>query len=332
MVRLAGGIAPTVHLARQPDDLARVLAGDQYALAHRHTVERTPVQVQAQLIKIERRGSLVLRFENRRAVGAADEQVDPALEVDAAIPYRIWLCATGGYICRDSASSYFTGSRKSQTNSQKGESALKKFITVIPLQVQGQLRQYYYQAVGNRRLQMDRTTSFPILTAVNGYVEQGETFRLLAIVADSEDGRRNCAALQNELEELCKAKNCPCPTIDVIAAPSDERVVSHVAVFQKLIDCVEDDDELFACITYGTKPLSQAVLLAVQYAYRIKKNASISCVVYGQIDRSKGRNPESWTAQAYDETALLQLGEVVRVLAERGATDPKAAINTILSL
>ena len=67
-------------------------------------------------------------------------------------------------------------------------------------------------------------------------------------------------------------------------------------------------------------------------AYRIKKNASISCVVYGQIDRSKGRNPESWTAQAYDETALLQLGEVVRVLAERGATDPKAAINTILSL
>ena len=121
---------------------------------------------------------------------------------------------------------------------------MKKFITVIPLQVQGQLRQYYYQAVGNRRLQMDRTTSFPILTAVNGYVEQGETFRLLAIVADSEDGRRNCAALQNELEELCKAKNCPCPTIDVIAAPSDERVVSHVAVFQKLIDCVEDDDEL----------------------------------------------------------------------------------------
>ena len=66
---------------------------------------------------------------------------------------------------------------------------MKKFITVIPLQVQGQLRQYHYQAVGNRKLQMDRTTSFPILTAVNGYVEQGETFRLLAIVAESEDGR-----------------------------------------------------------------------------------------------------------------------------------------------
>ena len=209
---------------------------------------------------------------------------------------------------------------------------MKKFITVIPLQVQGQLRQYCYQAVGNRRLQMDQITSFPILTAVNGYVERGEKFRLLAVAADSEDGRRNCAALQSEMEKLCKAKNCPCPAIELIPAPNDERVASHVAVFQKLIDCVEDDDELFACITYGTKPLSQAVLLAVQYAYRLKRNASISCVVYGQIDRSKGREPELWTAQVYDETALIQLGEIVRALAEHGAADPKAAIDTILSL
>lgn len=209
---------------------------------------------------------------------------------------------------------------------------MKKFITVIPLQVQGQLRQYCYQAVGNTRLQMEGVISFPILAAVNGYVEPGESFRLLAIATDSEDGRRNCEVLQGELEELCRAKGCPCPQIEVIAAPGDERVASHVAVFQKLIDCVEDDDELFACITYGTKPLSQAVLLAVQYAYRVKKNASISCIVYGQIDRSKGSAPELWTAQIYDETALVQLGEIVRVLAERGTADPRAALRAILSL
>lgn len=191
---------------------------------------------------------------------------------------------------------------------------------------------YRYQAVGNSRLQMDSSTNFPILAAVNGYIEQGEEFRVFAVAADSEDGRRNCGVLQDELESLCREKNCPCPQIEVISAPSDERVASHVAVFQKLIDCVDDDDELFACITYGTKPLSQAVLLAVQYAYRVKKNASISCVVYGQIDRSKGKEPELWTAQIYDETALIQLGEIVRVLAERGTADPKAAINTILSM
>ena len=209
---------------------------------------------------------------------------------------------------------------------------MKKFITVIPLQVQGQLRRYHYQAVDNSRLQMDGPTSFPILTAVNGYVQPGEEFRLLAIAADSEDGRRNCAVLRDELERLCRMKGCPCPQIETIPAPADEGVAAQIAAFQRLIACVEDDDELFVCVTYGTKLLSQVTLMAVQYAYQAKKNTSISCVVYGQIDRSGGQEPERWAARIYDETALLQLGEIVRVLVQRGTADPRAAVDEILSL
>ena len=209
---------------------------------------------------------------------------------------------------------------------------MKKFITVIPLQVQGQLRRYHYQAVDNSRLQMDGPTSFPILTAVNGYVQPGEEFRLLAIAADSEDGRRNCAVLWDELERLCRTKGCPCPQVETIPAPADEGVAAQIAAFQRLIACVEDDDELFVCVTYGTKLLSQVTLMAVQYAYQAKKNTSISCVVYGQIDRSGGQEPERWTARIYDETALLQLGEIVRVLVQRGTADPRAAVDEILSL
>ena len=209
---------------------------------------------------------------------------------------------------------------------------MKKFITVIPLQVQGQLRRYHYQAVDNSRLQMDGPTSFPILAAVNGYVQPGEEFRLLAIAADSEDGRRNCAVLRDELERLCRTKGCPCPQIETIPAPADEGVAAQIAAFQRLIACVEDDDELFVCVTYGTKLLSQVTLMAVQYAYQAKKNTSISCVVYGQIDRSGGREPQLWTARIYDETALLQLGEIVRVLVQRGTADPRAALDEILSL
>lgn len=209
---------------------------------------------------------------------------------------------------------------------------MKKFITVIPLQVQGQLRRYHYQAVDNSRLQMDGPTSFPILTAVNGYVQPGEEFRLLAIAADSEDGRRNCAVLRDELERLCRTKGCPCPQVETIPAPADEGVAAQIAAFQRLIACVEDDDELFVCVTYGTKLLSQVTLMAVQYAYQAKKNTSISCVVYGQIDRSGGQEPERWTARIYDETALLQLGEIVRVLVQRGTADPRAALDEILSL
>lgn len=205
---------------------------------------------------------------------------------------------------------------------------MKKFFTVIPLQGPGKLIPYHYQSVGNTRLQMDTETCFPILTAVNGFVGPGEEFRLITVMTDTEDGRRNHAALRRELEQLCEKEGLIYPQIETISVAVDERVAAHVATFQKLIELVDDDDELFSCMTFGTKPLSTAVQMAVQYAYRVKRNASISCILYGQIDRSAGES----RASVYDMTALIQLDEIVRLLADRGVTNPKETIDRILSL
>lgn len=205
---------------------------------------------------------------------------------------------------------------------------MKKFFTVIPLQKAGGLNPHLYRAVGNTALQMERATCFPVLTAVSGYAMPGEDFRLIAVMTDTEDGRRNCGLLRAELEQLCAEKGLVCQGIEIVPAPMDERVSTHVATFQKLIDLVEDDDELFACMTFGTKPLSTAVQMAVQYAYRVMRNTSISCIVYGQIDRTGG----SEKAFVYDMTALVQMDEIVRVLAGRGVKDPKTMIDRILTL
>ena len=208
---------------------------------------------------------------------------------------------------------------------------MKKFFTVIPLQVPGQLRPYRYEPVGNARLGMEEETRFPILTAIHGYVQPGEPFQVIAVVADSEVGRANCQALRQELEALCEKYGLTCAGVEEVTVPSDESVSAHAATFQKLIAYAEDEDELFACITFGTKPLSMAVRMAVQYAYRVKRNTSISCIVYGQIDRPS-REMSTWRAYVYDETALVRLDEIVRVLADRGVADPGTVIQRILSL
>ena len=205
---------------------------------------------------------------------------------------------------------------------------MKKFFTVIPLQGPGKLIPHQYRAVGNTLLQMDAMTCFPILTALNGYVQPGEEFRLIAVMTDTEDGYRNRDTLRQELDQLCARKGLVCPQIETVPVAVDDRFSTHVATFQKLIDLVGDDDELFACMTFGTKPLSTAVQMAVQYAYRVKNNASISCIVYGQIDRTGGES----RASVYDMTALIQMDEIVRVLADRGVANPKETIDRILSL
>lgn len=209
---------------------------------------------------------------------------------------------------------------------------MKKFFTAVPLQaITDDLGTLTYRAVGNTRLQMEDPVSFPILTVVNGYAQPEEDFRLIAVSPDTDAARRNLQRLTDQLMALCARRRLSCPGgVELVTTGGDERVSTHVETFQKLLDYVDNDDELFFCMTFGTKPLSQAMMLALQYAYRVKRNASISCIVYGEIDRT---GPKPWrTGNVYDMTALTQLDEIVHLLADRGVADPRAALASILSL
>lgn len=210
---------------------------------------------------------------------------------------------------------------------------MKKFYTVISLQtnLDDELSAYQYQAVENSRLQLDHKTRFPIITALEGYTQPGEEIAVIAVVPDMDIGRRNLELFRREVADVCEKKQIPCPDIQVVTVPTDDRVANHVETFQKLLDFAADDDELFCCMTYGTKPLSTALMMAIQYAYRVKKNTTISCIVYGQIMRP-GKDAHTWSGKVYDMTALVQMDEIVRVLADRGVENPKAVIDQILTL
>lgn len=210
---------------------------------------------------------------------------------------------------------------------------MKKFYSIISLQpdLDQEVSAYHYQAVGNAKLQLDHKTRFPIITALEGYTQPGEEVAVIAVVPDMELGRRNLELFRQEVEEVCRNKQLSCAGVQVVTVPTDDRVATHVATFQKLLDFAADGDELFCCMTYGTKPLSTALMMAVQYAYRVKENTTISCIVYGQIFRP-GDDRSAWAASVYDMTALVQLDEIVRVLADRGVENPKAVIDSILAL
>lgn len=208
---------------------------------------------------------------------------------------------------------------------------MKKFFTIIPLQVKGNLRAYQYTAVGNSKLQLDHVTCFPIITAMEGYTQPGEEIAVIAVMPDTESGRDNLTQFRQEVRDVCEKKQLVCSGVQVVTVPTDDRVATHVSTFQKLLDYAAEDDELFCCMTYGTKPMSTALMMAVQYAYRVKANTSITCIVYGQVNRPD-REGSTWTASVYDMTALVQLDEIVRVLADRGVENPKAVIDSILSL
>lgn len=207
---------------------------------------------------------------------------------------------------------------------------MKKFFCILPLQTPSL---YLYEQVGNEKLQLNVQVPFPILTAISGYADKGEEIRVVAVVTDNKDAKNNISVFDRHLREICDEKGIICSNgLETILIEDDEKVATKVSVFQKVIEYTDDNDELFACITYGTKPTSMALMSAMKYAYNVQSNVTVECIVYGQIDRSLGKDPSLWSAKVYDMTALIQLDEIIHTLGKLKVKDPKNMIDSILLL
>ena len=200
---------------------------------------------------------------------------------------------------------------------------MKKFFMVTPQQLPGNLNAVHYEPQGNSLLEYG-DNRFPIVPVINGYADEGETVKLITITYAYDSCAGNLAALEQELRSLKEVRNIDC-SIESVEVPADDSVPAALHVFQELVNRTEDDDVLHACITFGSKPMPLILVMAMQYAYRLKRNASIDCIVYGAIDFNDDKR-----AKIYDMTALVKLDEIVRVLADRNVENPESIIAQIL--
>ena len=164
---------------------------------------------------------------------------------------------------------------------------MKKFFMVTPQQPEGMLHTQHYVANENPRLDFDGETRFPVVPLINGYARQGEHIQVITITYDAPSNcSSNLVTLQGELEKLGKHIGIEIELISV-NVPFDDSVVTLVHTYQLLIDHIDDGDTLYACITFGSKPMPLMLTMALQYGYRIRENVLVDCIVYGQMDWSR---------------------------------------------
>ena len=207
---------------------------------------------------------------------------------------------------------------------------MKTFITFSPQQPEGQLHVSNYVTKGNERLQYGGTR-FPIIPAINGYAEPGEMIRVIVLCQDHPRCKHNLGYFQQEIEALFAQKGYVSAAkdgalFDVLPVPYDDAVSSHISTFQTLIDAINDGDDIHACITYGSKPAPIVMLMALRYARQFKKDTYVSCIVYGQYDR------DTQISTIYDETALVHLDDIIRVLAQTGTPNPGQVLKNIIQM
>jgi hypothetical protein len=209
----------------------------------------------------------------------------------------------------------------------------KVFISAIPFLSEDKLKSVIYKPIGNPRLEYNIETRFPIIPVINGYVTAGDHVRVIAILTEGEmSNAKNTkhnfdTFFVPEIKDLTGIKKADFDCIDVIRTPDNEDIDTQLKLFADIAESINPGDDVYACITYGTKPMPIVLTMALNYAYKLKKDVSIGSIVYGRYHHVCDVEGDSLI---YDTTSLFYMDSIVSKMAEIKASDPDKALRLVL--
>ena len=201
---------------------------------------------------------------------------------------------------------------------------MKKFFTSVPFQKN--LSEVIYRPVGNAKLVYEKPHALPILNVINNYTEKGEAIEVIFLVGENKNIRDNLVIVRASLEELVAEKELQCHIEYVYYRDSDDIPVM-LGLYGKLIRLCSDDDEIYSCITYGTKPVPMVQMMAMRYAFHVKKNVYIGMIVYG---KAFGTIQNKDAADIYDMTSLFYIDDLSEKFSRMGVQDPEKVMESLI--
>ena len=200
---------------------------------------------------------------------------------------------------------------------------MKKFISISPFQNPKYMEKGVVYVPDNNQDLEYTETSFPIIPVLNAYAERGEKIEIITVISDYEFARNNYEFLKREVETVSQKKAFEY-TLKEICIPYSDNIDTQLEMFEKLIEMTADEDTLYADITFGSKVMTQVLNMGINYGYRVNKNVSIGCIVYGKLEHVTN------SGIIYDETSLNYMDEIVRIMAENKVKNPVDKIKNLL--
>ena len=206
---------------------------------------------------------------------------------------------------------------------------MKKFFTSVPYQKNGKLIKAIYRPVGNAKLVYEKAHSLPILNAVNNFTEKGEEIEVIFIIGENENIKRNLGSVESFLDELVLERELKCRKKYIYYRDSDDITVM-LELYGNLIRCCDDDDEIYSCITYGTKPVPIVQMMAMRYAFHVKKNVYIGMIVYGKAHGNKQNEDSEKIFDIYDMTSLFYIDDLSEKFSRMAVKDPEKILESLI--
>lgn len=208
---------------------------------------------------------------------------------------------------------------------------MKKFIFTVPRQKSENLYKAVYKSANSTKLENNISARFPLIPVIDSYCEKNDIIEIIALIASQKDDiceahdicEENLNLFSIDLNEICAPKGIKY-TIKKIIVPFNETLETHLATYYNLIKEIEDNDTIFADITYGSKPIPIVEMMALGFCTKNKNNVMVECLCYGEMDHNTNEK------RLFDVTSLFYLNEISDMLSKTNISNPENFMKTLI--
>lgn len=198
------------------------------------------------------------------------------------------------------------------------------YITIIPMQMKNFDKKEFRSADGCEITYKGTKRYFPITSVIEQTQEEGIGTKVVAVRFGTEVSDEYLDLLKEELSTI----DTEDLEIEEVTVPENQEYNNLVDVFMKVLGHIDDDTDVYACITFGTKIMSLIIAYLLDSLAYIRKNAKVQGVYYLELIRDREGNVIDCIM--YNVTSLVYLNKTVKEIAELNLTDPQGFLMQLL--
>lgn len=162
---------------------------------------------------------------------------------------------------------------------------------------------------------------FPLSYLVDSNVKENDDVVIITAVEQGKDGKINNAMVNYEkykleIEDIVKDRNIKLDFQEIPLTTEFDSLTFN-RFFKKIGTLIQDDDQLYVDFTFGMKPYSISMFVAVAYAEKAARNVDVDTIIYAQkysgfsrakTAEEKAKDPSK--SRIYDITGLFYLNAI----------------------
>ena len=162
---------------------------------------------------------------------------------------------------------------------------------------------------------------FPLTYVIDNKVEPNDEVVIITAVQQDSNGRINNATVnykkyKQEVEKILLERNTGFNS-EEIPLTEEFNSLTFNKFFKQVSQLIDDNDQLFVDVTFGMKPYSISMFVAVAYAEKAARNVDVDTIIYAQkysgfsrakTAEEKAKDPSK--SRIYDITGLFYLNAI----------------------